>query len=80
MRSDTTESLSPSPLSTEFVGTRVVLYEECESTNDRAFAIGDNGTVIVANAQTAEGDTREGGDSRERQSSAFFGTRRRRRR
>jgi BirA family biotin operon repressor/biotin-[acetyl-CoA-carboxylase] ligase len=35
------------------VGSRVLLYETVESTNDRAFRVGGEGTVIVADCQTA---------------------------
>lgn len=41
------------PLTTQVVGSRVIVYQVIGSTNDRALAIGGDGTVIVANAQTA---------------------------
>lgn len=41
------------PLITHVVGSRVLVYEEIGSTNDRALRLGGDGTVIVADAQTA---------------------------
>lgn len=46
-------SLLATPLLTIFVGSRVVMYEEVESTNDRAIHLGGDGTVIIADRQTA---------------------------
>lgn len=41
------------PLITQVVGSRVVVYETIDSTNDRALRLGGDGTVIVADTQTA---------------------------
>ncbi len=46
-------SLLATPLTTNIVGSRVLIYESVDSTNDRAFRIGGEGTVIVADRQTA---------------------------
>lgn len=46
-------SLLATPLHTSFVGSRVLMYEEVESTNDRALHLGGDGTVIIADRQTA---------------------------
>jgi len=46
-------SLLATPLNTTFVGSRVLMYEEVESTNDRAIVLGGDGTVIIADCQTA---------------------------
>jgi len=41
------------PLNTSFVGSRVLLYEEVTSTNDRALTLGGDGLVVAADMQTA---------------------------
>ncbi len=41
------------PLNTTFVGSRVLVYEEVTSTNDRALALGGDGLVVAADMQTA---------------------------
>lgn len=41
------------PLITHVVGSRVIVYETTTSTNDCALRLGGDGTVIVAEAQTA---------------------------
>ena len=41
------------PLITNVVGSRVIVYETITSTNDRALRLGGEGTVIVAETQTA---------------------------
>lgn len=41
------------PLNTSFVGSRVLVYEEVTSTNDRALALGGDGLVVAADMQTA---------------------------
>lgn len=41
------------PLHTTFVGSRVLVYEEVTSTNDRALALGGDGLVVAADMQTA---------------------------
>lgn len=41
------------PLVTHVVGSRVIVYETITSTNDRALRLGGDGTVIVAEMQTA---------------------------
>ncbi|MBX7256734.1 MAG: biotin--[acetyl-CoA-carboxylase] ligase [Candidatus Hydrogenedentes bacterium] len=47
------DSLLATPLNTSFVGSRVLMYEEVESTNDRALHLGGEGTVIIADRQTS---------------------------
>ncbi len=41
------------PLNTTFVGSRVLVYEEITSTNDRALTLGGDGLVVVADMQWA---------------------------
>lgn len=41
------------PLNTSFVGSRILVYEEVTSTNDRALALGGDGLVVAADMQTA---------------------------
>lgn len=41
------------PLNTAFVGSRVIVYEEVTSTNDRALTLGGDGLVVAADMQTA---------------------------
>lgn len=48
-----TDDLQVAPLSTTIVGSRTFVYESISSTNDRALEIGGDGTVIVADRQTA---------------------------
>lgn len=45
--------LIATPLVTHVVGSRVIVYETITSTNDRALRLGGDGTVIVAEMQTA---------------------------
>ena len=40
------------PLDTTIVGSRVLIYPEIDSTNERALALGGDGTVVVADEQT----------------------------
>jgi BirA family transcriptional regulator, biotin operon repressor / biotin---[acetyl-CoA-carboxylase] ligase len=47
------ESLLATPLDTHVVGSRVLVFEEVRSTSDHALRLGGDGTVIVADAQTA---------------------------
>lgn len=51
--SNPTDDLVLSPLNTSVVGSRSVVYETIGSTNDRALETGGDGTVIVADRQTA---------------------------
>jgi BirA family biotin operon repressor/biotin-[acetyl-CoA-carboxylase] ligase len=48
-----TPPLIATPLVTHIVGSRVIVYETITSTNDRALRLGGDGTVIVAEMQTA---------------------------
>ncbi len=48
-----TPPLLATPLITNVVGSRVIVYETITSTNDRALRLGGEGTVIVAETQTA---------------------------
>lgn len=48
-----TPPLLATPLITHVVGSRVIVYETISSTNDRALRLGGDGTVIVAEMQTA---------------------------
>jgi len=48
-----TPPLLATPLITHVVGSRVIVYETITSTNDRALRLGGDGTVIVAEMQTA---------------------------
>ena len=48
-----TPPLIATPLITHIVGSRVIVYETITSTNDRALRLGGDGTVIVAEMQTA---------------------------
>jgi BirA family transcriptional regulator, biotin operon repressor / biotin---[acetyl-CoA-carboxylase] ligase len=50
---DTFESLGPAPLDTHIVGSRVILMEEADSTSNVALRVGGDGTVVVADRQTA---------------------------
>ena len=45
--------LAPVPLNTTVVGSRILTYSSVASTNDYALRLGGNGTVIVADCQTA---------------------------
>ncbi len=45
--------LLATPLNTTIVGSRILVYEEVTSTNDRALYLGGDGLVIVADMQTA---------------------------
>ncbi len=47
------DELVVSPLDTEIVGSRVVVFREVASTNDHALSLGGDGVVIVADTQTA---------------------------
>lgn len=47
------DSLNPAPLDGRRVGTRVLIFPDVTSTNERALAIGGDGTVVVAERQTA---------------------------
>ncbi len=51
--SNPTDDLVLSPLNTEIVGSRSFVYESIGSTNDRALEVGGDGSVIVADRQTA---------------------------
>ncbi len=46
-------TLNPAPLDTTVIGSRVLVFQEVDSTNDRAFAIGVDGAVVVADTQNA---------------------------
>lgn len=52
-RTDSPPGLSIPRLATSVVGSRVFVYEQVESTNDRALRFGGEGAVIVADRQTA---------------------------
>jgi BirA family biotin operon repressor/biotin-[acetyl-CoA-carboxylase] ligase len=43
---------NPAPLDTVLVGSRVVLFDDVDSTNERALATGGQGAVFVADRQT----------------------------
>jgi BirA family biotin operon repressor/biotin-[acetyl-CoA-carboxylase] ligase len=47
------DTLDPTPLDTRVVGARVLVHESVASTNDEAFRIGGDGSVVVADAQSA---------------------------
>lgn len=48
-----TESLSPAPLDTALVGSRVLVYDAVDSTSDLAARLDGDGVVVVADAQVA---------------------------
>jgi len=46
-------SLAVARLDTNLVGSRILVYESVDSTNERALQVGGDGTVIVADRQSA---------------------------
>ncbi len=47
------DTLNPAPLATAIAGSRVLVYDTVDSTNECALRIGGDGTAIVAERQTA---------------------------
>lgn len=47
------DSLNPAPLNTILVGSRVLIFDEVDSTNNRALQLGGDGVVLVAERQSA---------------------------
>ncbi len=47
------DALNPAPLHTSIVGSRVLLFEQADSTNSRALELEGDGVVVVAESQTA---------------------------
>ena len=47
------QDLNPAPLDTVVVGSRVLLFDELDSTNSRALQLATDGAVVIADRQTA---------------------------
>lgn len=53
MDDDRYESLSVTRLGTTIIGSRLIIYDEIDSTNERALRLDEDGAVVVADRQTA---------------------------